>query len=90
MHRDNLVEMARRSMRSASLFVWALFGFLLAAPFWRYAIIVGSALVLPPLVTRAWRWLRPPARDTNDKFPPLSQNELGAARSKLKRTAKQI
>ena len=76
-------------MRSASLFVWALLGFLMAAPFWRYAIIVGCSLVLPPVVKRAWNSLRSPASGADEKFPPLSQNELQVARSKLKRIAKQ-
>ena len=76
-------------MRSASLFVWALLGFLIASSLWQYAIVLVVALLLIVLAGLMARRSRPGGRRVRNreiaKFPPLSREDWRAARSKLKK-----
>jgi hypothetical protein len=89
MHRENIEELARRSMRSASLFVWALLGFLIASSLWRYAVVLVAAFILIILAGVLARRSRRGNRDHSSvevtRFPPLSREDWRVARSKLKK-----
>ena len=89
MNLDFMVELARRSMRNAGLFAWALILLIPPALFWEqigiYVVLMVLAFVL------GWglsTYLRqpPPVEEPVSKLPPLSREDVLAAQSKLKNT----
>jgi hypothetical protein len=89
MNLDFLVELARRSMRNAGLFAWALIVLVPLALFWeQIGIYVGLVVLAFVLGWGLSTFLRqpPPAEEPVSKLPPLSREDVLAAQSKLKNT----